>query len=166
MHVIWRDASTEFAGECFYRRRVDRIARRQGVDMIDFANRIRVDEICISEELIGRLHHATEESVLDLVAPLRADERASLAMHCYRKSHLRQIGLTIATTCDLNALVQELGSVLGGAIFAQSRKRTEEPNRLWGRQRPAITLACSAGGFYPPPVDVDDLSGCEQGEAV
>ena len=80
-------------------------------------------------------------------------------MHCYRKSHLRQIGLTIATTCDLNALVQELGSVLGGAIFAQSRKPSEEPSRLWGRPRPAITLACSAGGSYPAPVDLDDMPG-------
>jgi hypothetical protein len=134
--------------------------------MASFLNPMRVDDIYISEQLIARLHHATEESVLDLVASLRADQRASLAMHCYRKSHLRQIGLTIATTCDLNALVQELGSVLGGAIYAQSRKRTEEPNRLWGRQRPAITLACSAGGFYPPPVDVDDLAGCEEGEVA
>jgi hypothetical protein len=144
----------------------------KGVDMAGFANPIRVDDIYISEELIARLHHATEETVLDLVAPFRAAERANLAMHCYRKSHLRQIGLTIATTCDLNSLVRELGSVIGGAIFAQSRKRTEEPGRLWGRQRPAITLACSAGGSYPPPVDVDvdvdvdDLSVREQVEPV
>src|ERR1700675_3722874 len=93
------------------------------------SNPILDDDICISEELIGRLHHATEDSVLDLVSTLRASERANLAMHCYRKSHLRQIGLTIATTCDLKSLVQELGSVIGGAIFAQSRKRTEEPGR-------------------------------------
>jgi hypothetical protein len=138
---------------------IARIESRAGKDlnMVSFAHSIRDDDIFISEELIGRLHHATEDSILDLVSTLRASERANLAMHCYRKSHLRQIGLTIATTCDLNALVQELGSVLGGAIFAQSRKPSEEPSRLWGRPRPSITLACSAGGSYPAPVDLDDL---------
>jgi hypothetical protein len=30
---------------------------------------------------------------------------------------------------------------------------------MWGRPRPTITLACSAGGSYPPPVDLDDLPG-------
>src|SRR5271170_3034798 len=127
--------------------------------MVRFAHSIRDDDIFISEEVIGRLHHATEDSILDLVAPLRASERANLAMHCYRKSHLREIGLTIATTCDLNGLVQELGPILGGAIFAQSRKGgSQEPTRAWGRPRPAITLACSAGGSYPPPVEIDDVS--------
>ena len=132
--------------------------------MVSFAHLLRDDDICISEEVIGRLHHATEDSILDLVSTLRASERANLAMHCYRKSHLRQIGLTIATTCDLKSLVQELGSVLGGAIFAQSRRPSEEPSRLWGRPRPTITLACSAGGSYPAPIDLDDIPG-EQGMA-
>src|ERR1700681_1134226 len=72
---------------------------------------------CIPEELVGRLHHATEDSVVDLVAAFTANERARLAMFCYHKSHLRRIGLAIATTCDLNSLVQEWGLVLGRAIF-------------------------------------------------
>jgi len=113
--------------------------------MVSFAHSLRDDDICISEEVIGRLHHASEDSILDLVSTLRASERANLAMHCYRKSHLRQIGLTIATTCDL-----------------KSRRPSEEPSRLWGRPRPTITLACSAGGSYPAPIDLDDMPG-EQG---
>jgi hypothetical protein len=131
--------------------------------MASFANPIRDDDVYMSEELIARLHHASEDSIRELVAPLRASERANLAMHCYRKSHLREIGLTIATTCDLNVLVQELGPILGGAIFAQSRKGgSQEPARAWGRTRPTITLACSAGGSYPPPVEFDDVSIFEE----
>jgi hypothetical protein len=129
--------------------------------MFGSANSILHDEIYISEQLIGRLHQATEDRVADLVATLRANERACLAMHCYRKSHLRRIGLAIAATCDFNTLVQEWGSTLGGAIFAQSRQRSEERRRAWGRQRPTITLACSACGSFPP-IDRDDLSTCEQ----
>ena len=79
--------------------------------MINFAPTIQVDDINISEELIGRLHRATEDSVLELVANLQANQRASLAMHCYRKSHLRQTGLTIASTCDLASLVRVCGPI-------------------------------------------------------
>ena len=125
--------------------------------MASASNPILDDDTCISEELIGRLHHATEDSVIGLVATFRADERASLAMHCYRKSHLRGIGLAIATTCDLNSLVRGWGSILGGAIFAQSRERSEEQGRMWVRPRRAITLARSAGVSFPPPMDLDDF---------
>jgi hypothetical protein len=114
------------------------------------------DDIFISDELIGRLYGATENTVLELVAAFQADRRASLAVHCYRKSHLRQTGLTIASTCDLSALVHVCGPLRGQAIFAQSRTRSDKPGKVLGRMRPAITLACSAGGTYPALVDVDD----------
>jgi hypothetical protein len=45
--------------------------------MISAAPTIQVDDINISEELIGRLHRATEDSVLQLVANLRANQRAT-----------------------------------------------------------------------------------------
>jgi hypothetical protein len=98
----------------------------------------------ISDELIGRFHDATEDSALDLV-------------FCYRKSHLRRIGLAIATTCDLNSLVQEWGVILGQAVFAKSREPSEEPGRTGLRLRPKITLARSAGRYFPPPTDLDDV---------
>jgi hypothetical protein len=132
--------------------------------MINSAPTIQVDDINISEELIGRLHRATEDSVLRLVANLRANQRASLALHCYRKSHLHQTGLTIASTCDLSSLVGECGPILGAAIFARSRKPYVEPRRIWERVRPTVTLARSAGSSYPPLVDLDldDAPSCEQ----
>jgi hypothetical protein len=130
--------------------------------MIRFAHPTQYDDIYISEELIGRLHGATEDSVLELVVTFQASQRASLAMHCYRKSHMRQTGLTIASTCDLSSLVKECGSLLGEAIFSQSRQRSEEPRRLWARLRPTITLAYSSGINHAPLVDLDDLPSAEQ----
>jgi hypothetical protein len=124
--------------------------------MSGFEQVLEDDDIFISDELIGRLYGATENTVLELVAAFQADRRASLAVHCYRKSHLRQTGLTIASTCDLSALVHVCGPLRGQAIFAQSRTRSDKPGKVLGRLRPAITLACSAGGTYPPLVDVDD----------
>jgi hypothetical protein len=49
------------------------------------------------------------------------------------------------------------GFRLGGAIFAQSRERSEEQGRMWVRPRRAITLARSAGVSFPPPIDLDDF---------
>jgi hypothetical protein len=111
----------------------------------------------ISDELIGRLHYATEDTALDVVAAFTAKERASLAMFCYRKSHLRRIGLAIATTCDLNSLVQEWGVILGRAVFAQCREPSEEPGRAGVRLGPKITLARSAGRHFPSLIDLDDV---------
>jgi hypothetical protein len=130
--------------------------------MSSFEQPLQDDDICISEELIGRLHRATENTVLELIAAFQANRRASLAMHCYRKSHLRQTGLTIASTCDLSTLVHVCGPLRGQAIFAQSRARTDEKRQAWVRLRPAVTLACSAGRTHPPLVDDDDPPNCEQ----
>ena len=127
--------------------------------MSSFEQLLQDDDIYISEELIGRVHGATDNAVLELVAAFQANRRASLAMHCYRKSHLRQTGLIIASTCDLSTLVHVCGPFRGQAIFAQSRLR---PNKPSGRGRSRPSLACSAGGTYPPLVDVDDTPIREQ----
>jgi hypothetical protein len=129
--------------------------------MSSFEQQLQDDDIYISEEIIGHLHGATEDTVLKLVASFQANRRASLAMHCYRKAHLRQTGLTIASTCDLSTLVRVCGPLRGEAIFAQSRARSDKPRSV-GRVRPAISIAISAGGTYPPPGDVDDTPNLEQ----
>jgi hypothetical protein len=118
-------------------------------------NPVLDDRTSIPDELIGRLHCATEDTALDVVAAFTANERANLAMFCYRKSHLRRIGLAIATTCDLNSLVQAWGVILGQAVFAQSREPCKEPGRTGVQLRPKITLARSARRYFPPPIGLD-----------
>ena len=88
--------------------------------MVGFAHSVRDDDIFISEELIARLHHASEDSVLDLVSTLRASERANLAMHCYRKSHLRE------EACGVYAANQRFGPHFSG----NNREAREIPLRL------------------------------------
>jgi hypothetical protein len=124
-----------------------------------FEQPLQDDDICISEEMIGRLHCASETSVLELVAALQASRRATLAMHCYRRSHLRQAALTIASTCDLTTLVHVCGPIRGQAIFDQSRAHPIKP-RVRGRAK--ITLARSAGGAYRFPIDTDDTLKLEE----
>jgi hypothetical protein len=126
---------------------------KEGVVMT-FASLGRDEDDCISEELLALLHNATEESALALVADFRADDRARLAYLCYRKTHLRPIGLAIGSTCDLSVLVNELGPGLGRAIFDQSRDHTKAKLAA-GRVRPAITLAASAGRIFPSSIESD-----------
>src|SRR5271155_2338428 len=59
--------------------------------MTTFAQPLPYDDFSISDELVGLLHRATEGGVLELVATLRANQRAILAIQCYGKSHLRRI---------------------------------------------------------------------------
>jgi hypothetical protein len=114
------------------------------------------DDMAVPDELIGRLHRATENTLLDLLDKFSIPERANLAMFCYRKAHLRRTGLAIAATCDLPILVRQWGSVLGHAIFTQSREGGHEPDPVRVPQRQKITLARSAGGVLPPLIDIDD----------
>ena len=114
------------------------------------------DDTFVPEELIGRLHRATEATILDLMEKFTSRERANLAMFCYHKTHLRRIGLAIAATCDLPSLVQQWGTVLGQAIYAQSRDGALDPDPVRVTHRPKITLARSAGGCRPPLVDIDE----------
>jgi hypothetical protein len=122
------------------------------------------DDQVVPEELVGRLYHLGECAVLDLLGGLSPTERANLAMFCYRKSHLHRIGLAIAATCDLDTLIQGWGTALGQALFAQSRARTPEPDRVTVSRRSRITLArCveftpAAPGIVPDEVDeLDDV---------
>ena len=108
----------------------------------------------VPEELIGRLYRATESSVFDMLPELSLQDRAYLAMFCYRKSHLHRIGLAIAATCDENVLVQTWGTALGQTLFAQSREAPPAPARAPGQHRSKITLATLGGSS--PWIAVDD----------
>ena len=119
------------------------------------------------EELIGRLYRANESTVFDLLPELTLQDRAYLAMYCYRKSHLHRIGLAIAATCDENVLVQTWGTALGQTLFAQSREAPPAPQRVPGQHRSKITLATLSAAPWVGTDDEDDADEAEDGgEAV
>ena|SRR5215472_6628699 len=107
------------------------------------------DDQDVPEELIGRLYRATESSIADLLPELTVQDRAYLAMFCYRKSHLHRIGLAIAATCDEDVLVQTWGTALGQTLYAQSREAPRKPQRVPGQHRAKITLASLSGNPFP-----------------
>ena len=120
------------------------------------------DDQTVTEELIGRLYRATESTVFEMLPELSVQDRAYLAMFCYRKSHLHRIGLAIAATCDENVLVATWGTALGQTLYAQSREAPPVPQRAPGQHRSKVTLATLGGAA--PWVSSDDDDEDDAGE--
>jgi hypothetical protein len=95
----------------------------------------------VPDELIGRLYGAPMHRIDGLVSPLPSGPRGHLAAFCYGRAHLRDIGLAIAATCDLETLVNA-GGRAGNSLFAASRERPHEVKQpfSWSR-RSRISLA-------------------------
>lgn len=115
------------------------------------------DEFVVSEELIGRLHRASESTVMEIVAPLSPAHQANLAAYCYRRAHLHAVGLVIASLCDQLTLVQMLGTAQGTVLYLQSRERSAEAAKTTSA-RSKVSLATFTGQApIVPDADPDDL---------
>jgi hypothetical protein len=99
------------------------------------------DDVCpVRDELLGELCRANDLFVPGFVYGLAPDIRASLALFCYRRSHLHSIGLAIAASCDESSLVRAGGSV-GASVFTCSRKVASREMLSPRQDRRRITLA-------------------------
>ncbi|WP_305989383.1 hypothetical protein [Roseibium sp. MMSF_3544] len=74
----------------------------------------------VSEDLLKRLLDATLSAGSDLGAQLPEPQRAALAVYCYRRSHLRRLGLSLAALCSRSALMMEAGHA-GELIHVQAQ---------------------------------------------
>jgi len=100
-----------------------------------------IDDACpVPPEFIGRLYHSPQHGVSELVAGLSSARRGSLAAFCYGRAHLRDIGLAIAATCDLETLV-EAGGRAGMFLFEQSRELPQEDKQRTGPRQVKVSLA-------------------------
>lgn len=99
------------------------------------------------DAVLSRLLRAKEQEVAGIVSTLPERQRAVLAMFCYSRAHLHEIGLAVAATCDLHALMQAAPSTAAGnVVFAQSRERPKASDAAASGSRCRITLAKSASG--------------------
>ena len=99
------------------------------------------DDVCpVRDELLGELYRANDLCVPGFVYTLAPDIRASLALFCYRRSHLHSIVLAIAASCDKDSLVWAGGSV-GAFVFACSREASPREVQSARADRRKITLA-------------------------
>jgi hypothetical protein len=86
----------------------------------------------VSDNLLGMMYRAGPEGLPELVKSVPAAVRALLAIYCFRREHLRSLGLAIASTCDEGDLTEH-GGKMGSAIIAEMRRPTSTPS-------PKITL--------------------------
>src|SRR6516164_8478164 len=79
------------------------------------------EEICpISEQLLFSLYDAAKRGLPVPVGEVPPERRSSVALFCYRRSHLEEAALAIAATCDEEDLV-DIGGPLGRTLFLKAR---------------------------------------------
>ena len=91
----------------------------------------------VSDELLGDLYRADPKGLPLLVETIPPMLRALLAVYCFRRGHLERIGLTIASTCTEQDLIEQ-GGMAGVALYAKSRELQRMPPKMHGTQK--ITL--------------------------
>jgi hypothetical protein len=99
------------------------------------------DPCPVTDDMLGELYRASKNGLAELIATVSPDVRAALALYCYRRGHLKGIGLAIASTCDVRDL-EMVGGTAGAALFARSREATPATpvaSQYMARQK--ITLA-------------------------
>lgn len=104
------------------------------------------DECCpVSDELLGRLYRQRHNHATELLLEIGAETRAELALYCYARTHLRDVGLLIATTCAQQALTR-VGAHWGNELFQRAHADPQpDPAESHYALRKRVTLARFGG---------------------
>ncbi|UTD26401.1 hypothetical protein [Bradyrhizobium sp. WD16] len=113
------------------------------------------DACPVEDDLLGRLYRADRNGLPALVVSVAPELRAMLALYCYRRSHLHELGIAIAGSCD-ERILTIVGGRAGATLYALSRQAPTSRPATAAQQRRAITL--STAPLSSPPVfdDIDD----------
>ena len=100
------------------------------------------DACPVEDELLGSLYRSSAQGLPELVLSVPAETRAMLALFCYRRSHMQELALAIASTCEVRDLV-EWGGALGSAIYAMAKQSTNKPvvTETSGRRKVTLSTA-------------------------
>jgi hypothetical protein len=103
----------------------------------------------VRDELLGEMYRANENGLPQLVESVSSDVRAMLALFCYRRSHLHQLALAIAASCNEQELIQ-LGGRVGSTLYALSREPAARiAPSSYGNRKP-ITLSTKPLSTFSP----------------
>lgn len=79
------------------------------------------DPACpVSLDLLGEVYRAEADDLPELLATIAEPTRSKLAVYLYGKSHMHQLGLTVARACEREDLVRVAGEI-GSVVYGQSR---------------------------------------------
>lgn len=96
--------------------------------------------IASADALFAQICRATPHEARGLSMLLTAQERASVALACNARTHLRAQGRAIAGACSLASLVKEGGQV-GLALFNQAEAAADTWGAAVREGRRAVSLA-------------------------
>ena len=121
------------------------------------------DPCPVTDDVLGALYRSSKDGLPELIATVSPKVRAALAIYCYRRGHLKGIGLAIASTCNEYDLMT-WGGTAGAALYARSRETAATPpvaSQYVARQ--TITLATGSLRKSLPIVDeeIDPDDGAE-----
>jgi hypothetical protein len=117
-------------------------------------------DVCpVGDEMLGALYRASEHGLSELIESVPPLTRAMLALFCYRRSHLQQLALAIASSCEERDLVH-WGAALGSALYGMSRK--PDKKAVASSSRSKITLPSKPlATFARIDLDFDDETDSE-----
>lgn len=82
----------------------------------------RDEEPCpVSQSVFGDIYRTSPHGVRELVKTIPPFTRALLAVYCRGKGSLQSLGLTIASTCEKEDLINA-GGDKGAALYEQARR--------------------------------------------
>ena len=117
----------------------------------------------VRDELLGEMYRASEHGLPKLVESVSPEVRAMLALFCYRRSHLHQLALSIATSCTERELI-EIGGRVGSTLYALSREPAARVSvSTSGNGRKPITLSTKPLSTFKP---LDDELDEDSAQAV
>jgi hypothetical protein len=104
----------------------------------------------VRDELLGEMYRASEHGLPKLVESVSPEVRAMLALFCYRRSHLHQLALAIASSCTERELV-ETGGRVGSTLYALSREPAGRTTvSTSGNGKKPITLSTKPLSTFKP----------------
>lgn len=99
------------------------------------------DACPVEDELLGSLYRASAQGLPELVLSVPAETRAMLALFCYRRSHMQELALAIASTCERRDLVV-WGGTLGSTIYDMAHQTVTKPvAETSGRRKVTLSTA-------------------------
>ena len=105
------------------------------------AHTVTDGRVPILDRLFAQICRATPQEARDFAMPLTMSERATLALSCNGRAHLREQGRAIAGACTLASLVKE-GGHAGLVLFQQVEAGAE----TWGTTAPKGQRRVSLAG--------------------
>jgi hypothetical protein len=100
-------------------------------------------ETCpVTDDILKKLLDSALNATAEITGQWPAAQRAAMAVYCYRRAHLRRLGLQLAAQCEQSDLVREAGTA-GEMIYLQSKTAGAATDDLKTRPRgtrPPVSL--------------------------